>query len=80
MGFLLLFFNCGTPITQFSFDGETMGTTYNIKIVTDKNFDTKEIKTSIDSWESLINKTVEAGCGFNGKSFGSADIIFISSL
>ena len=26
-----------------------MGTTYNIKIVTDKNFNTKEIKTSIDS-------------------------------
>ena len=28
-----------------------MGTTYNIKIVTDKNFDTKEIKNSIDLFE-----------------------------
>ena len=45
LGFLLFFFNCVTPITQFSFDGETMGTTYNIKIVTDENFNTKEIKT-----------------------------------
>tara|TARA_X000000950_G_scaffold173701_1_gene211225 strand:- start:720 stop:1775 length:1056 start_codon:yes stop_codon:yes gene_type:complete len=56
LGFLLFFFNCGTPITQFSFDGETMGTTYNIKIVTDKNFDTKEIKTSIDSILVVFNQ------------------------
>ncbi len=33
-----------------------MGTTYNIKIVTDKNFDTKEIKTSIDSILVVFNK------------------------
>ena len=56
LGFLLFCFNCGTPITQFSFNGETMGTTYNIKIVTDKNFNTKEIKTSIDSILVVFNK------------------------
>ena len=33
-----------------------MGTTYNIKIVTDKNFNTKEIKTSIDSILVVFNK------------------------
>ena len=33
-----------------------MGTTYNIKIVTDKNFNTKEIKTSIDSILFVFNK------------------------
>ena len=33
-----------------------MGTTYNIKIVTDKNFDTKEIKISIDSILVVFNQ------------------------
>ena len=33
-----------------------MGTTYNIKIVTDKNFDTKEIKTSVDSILIVFNQ------------------------
>ena len=56
LGFLLFCFNCSTPVTQFSFNGETMGTTYNIKIVTDKNFNTKEIKTSIDSILVVFNR------------------------
>ena len=56
LGFLLFCFNCSTPINQLSLNGETMGTTYNIKIVTDKNFDTKEIKTSIDSILVVFNQ------------------------
>ena len=56
LGFLLLCFNCTSPTTQFSLSGETMGTTYSMKIVTDKSFNNKKIKDSVDSILTIFNK------------------------
>ena len=56
LGFLLFCLNCSTPTTQFSLSGETMGTTYSMKIVTDKSFNSKKIKGSVDSILTIFNK------------------------
>ena len=48
LGFLLFCFNCSSPTTQLSLSGETMGTTYHIKIVTDKKNKSKELQGSVD--------------------------------
>ena len=56
LGFLLFCFNCSSPNNQFSFSGETMGTTYHIKIVTDKKNKSKEIQDSVDSILVIFNK------------------------
>ena len=56
LGFLLFCFNCSSPTTQLSLSGETMGTTYHIKIVTDKKNKSKEIQDSVDSILVNFNK------------------------
>ena len=56
LGFLLFCLNCSTPTTQFLLSGETMGTTYSMKIVTDKSFNSEKIKGSVDSILTIFNK------------------------
>jgi len=56
LGFLLFIFKCSTPLEQISIDGKTMGTTYNIKIVSDNLSEIENIKTSIDSILVILNQ------------------------
>ena len=56
LGFLLFCFNCSSPTTQLSLSGETMGTTYHIKIVTGKESKAKKIQESVDSILIVFNK------------------------
>ena len=56
LGFLLLIVQCGVPATQTQIEGETMGTTYNIKIVSDYKINSKEIKSSVDSILVVLNQ------------------------
>ena len=50
LGFLLLFSRCADIENQYTISGNTMGTTYLIKIVTsDNNYKAGSIKKSIDS-------------------------------
>ena len=56
LGFLLFCFNCNSPTTQLSLSGETMGTTYHIKIVTGQENKAKKIQKSVDSILVDFNK------------------------
>ena len=56
LGFLLFCFNCSSPTTQLSLSGETMGTTYHIKIVTGQEHKAKKIQKSVDSILVVFNK------------------------
>ena len=57
LGFLFIYlFKCSTPLNQVSINGETMGTTYNIKIVSETPLDSESIKVSIDSILVILNQ------------------------
>ena len=56
LGFLLLIVQCGVPTPQAQIEGETMGTTYNIKIVSDYKLNSKDIKSSVDSILVVLNQ------------------------
>ena len=56
LGFLLLTVQCGVPYSQTQIEGETMGTTYNIKIVSDYKINYIDIKSSVDSIFVVLNQ------------------------
>ena len=56
LGFLLLFICCDHANNQIDIKGFTMGTSYDVKIVSDKNIETEKIKYSIDSILVKLNK------------------------
>ena len=56
LGFLLLVITCSAPINQTSISGLTMGTTYNIKIVSSSSGKRKYIISSplkLPSWSYI---------------------------
>ena len=57
LGFLFLFNSCGSRNDSYTFSGNTMGTTYSIKLVfEDMKYDKKQIENSIDSILSDLNQ------------------------
>tara|TARA_Y100001980_G_C14517558_1_gene292880 strand:- start:27 stop:1091 length:1065 start_codon:yes stop_codon:yes gene_type:complete len=56
LGFLLLFICCDRPDEKIIIKGSTMGTSYVVKIVANKDIETKKIKYSIDSILVKLNK------------------------
>ena len=57
LGFLLFFIRCADIENQYTISGNTMGTTYLVKIITpDSNYDIGSIKKSIDSLLIQLNK------------------------
>ena len=56
LGFLLFIFKCSTPLNQISIGGKTMGTTYNIKIVSGSPIEVENMKASIDSILVILNQ------------------------
>ena len=57
LGFFVMFIGCDLSRELISFSGETMGTTYNIKVISaSKIFDVKTIKLEVDSLLNELNK------------------------
>ena len=56
LGFLLLFICCDRPNNQIVMKGLTMGTSYVVKVVSNKNIDSGKIKYSIDSILVKLNE------------------------
>ena len=57
LGFLLFFIRCADIENQYTINGNTMGTTYLVKIITpDNNYEIGSIKKSIDSLLIQLNK------------------------
>jgi len=57
LGFLLFFIRCADIENQYTISGNTMGTTYLVKIITpDNNYEIGSIKKSIDSLLIQLNK------------------------
>ena len=56
LGFLLLSICCDRPDEKIIIKGSTMGTSYVVKIVANKDIETKKIKYSIDSILVKLNK------------------------
>ena len=56
LGFLLLSIYCDRPGEKIIIKGSTMGTSYVVKIVSNKDIETKKIKYSIDSILVKLNK------------------------
>ena len=57
LGFLLFFIRCADIEKQYVISGNTMGTTYLVKIITpDKNYEIGSIEKSIDSLLIQLNK------------------------
>ena len=56
MGFFSLFCSCSSPDSHININGQTMGTTYSIKInVEDQILNSDEIKSNIDSVLNRFN-------------------------
>ena len=56
MGFFFLFCSCSTPDTYINIIGQTMGTTYSIKLnIEDKNLDHDDLKKKVDSVLNRLN-------------------------
>ena len=50
LGFLFFAFSCSDRLKEFQINGETMGTTYSIKLIVSENIeDPRGIKNSVDS-------------------------------
>ena len=57
LGFLLFFIRCADIENQYTISGNTMGTTYLIKVVaSDNDYKAESIKKSIDSLLIQLNK------------------------
>ena len=57
LGFLFLWMGCSLPLTLYTFSGQTMGTTYSVKIVSKNSvIDNKKIQEGIDSVLTLVNQ------------------------
>ena len=57
LGFLLFFIRCADIENQYTISGNTMGTTYLVKIITpDNNYEIGSIEKSIDSLLIQLNK------------------------
>ena len=57
LGFLFFPFSCSDILKEFQINGETMGTTYSIKLIVSENIeDLGEIKNSVDSILISINQ------------------------
>ena len=57
LGFFVIFIGCDSPRELILLSGETMGTTYNIKVISaSKIFDVKTIKLEVDSLLHELNK------------------------
>ena len=56
LGFLLFIVKCDSPLYQIAIEGETMGTTYSVKIVSDRKINSKKIKYSVDSILVILNQ------------------------
>ncbi len=56
LGFLLFVVKCDSPLYQIAIEGETMGTTYSVKIVSDRKINSKKIKYSVDSILVILNQ------------------------
>jgi len=57
LGFLFLWMGCSLPLKLYTFSGQTMGTTYSVKIVTDNSvIDRGKIQKGIDSVLTLVNQ------------------------
>ena len=56
LGFLLLIICCDHPNNQIVIKGLTMGTSYVVKVISDKNIESEKIKYSIDSILVKLNE------------------------
>ncbi len=57
LGFLFLWMACSSPLKLYTFSGQTMGTTYSVKIVTENSvIDQGKIQKGIDSVLTLVNQ------------------------
>lgn len=57
LGFLFLWAGCSLPVNLYTFSGQTMGTTYSVKIASqDSAIDHGKFKKGIDSVLTLINQ------------------------
>ena len=57
LGFLFLAFSCSNTLEEFQINGETMGTTYSIKLIFSENIeDLEKMKNSVDSIFISINQ------------------------
>ena len=56
MGFFFLWCSCSSPDTYININGQTMGTTYSIKLnIEDKNLDHDDLKNKVDSVLNRLN-------------------------
>ena len=57
LGFLFFAFSCSDKLKEFQINGETMGTTYSVKLIVLENIaDVEKIKNSVDSILVSINQ------------------------
>ena len=57
LGFLFLWMACSSPLKLYTFSGQTMGTTYSVKIVSENSvIDHGKIQKGIDSVLTLVNQ------------------------
>ena len=57
LGFLFLWMGCSFPLKLYTFSGQTMGTTYSVKIVSENSvIDHGKIQKGIDSVLTLVNQ------------------------
>ena len=57
LGFLFFAFSCSDRLKEFQINGETMGTTYSVKLIVLENIeDVEKIKNSVDSILVSINQ------------------------
>ena len=57
LGFLFLWMGCNLPLKVYTFSGQTMGTTYSVKIVSKNSvIDRLMIQTGIDSVLTMVNQ------------------------
>ena len=57
LGFLFLWMGCNLPLKVYTFSGQTMGTTYSVKIVSKNSvMDRLMIQTGIDSVLTMVNQ------------------------
>ena len=57
LGFLFLAFSCSSTLEEYQINGETMGTTYSIKLIVSENIEDQwGIKNSVDSILISINQ------------------------
>ena len=55
LGFLFFIYNCSPSRYQNEFTGQTMGTTYNVKIITNQDININEISKEVNSLLTQIN-------------------------